>query len=69
MLLVLLACCLLLLLLLLAKMCCSSLDPNKGVEPRQGKPSSVIKTQTGTELGPSLGYRAGFTLSRFYTTF
>ena len=25
-----------------------------GVKPRQGKPSSVIKTRTMTELGPSL---------------
>ena len=25
-----------------------------GVKPRQGKPSSVIKTQTRTELGPNL---------------
>ena len=27
-----------------------------GVKPRQGKPSSVIKTRTRTELGPSLAY-------------
>ena len=38
------------------------------VKPPHGKPSSVIKTRTTTELGPSF-YRAGFTLSRFYTTF
>ena len=25
-----------------------------GVKPRQGKPSSVVKTRTRTELGPSL---------------
>ena len=25
-----------------------------GVKPRQGKPSSVIKTRTRTKLGPSL---------------
>ena len=25
-----------------------------GVKPREGKPSSVIKTRTRTELGPSL---------------
>ena len=30
--------------LLLAKMCCSSLDLKRVVKPRQGKPSSVIKT-------------------------
>ena len=55
-------CCLLLLLaaatcwccLLLAKMCCSLLDPKRGVKLRQGKLSSVIKTRTRTELGPSL---------------
>ena len=26
-----------------------------GVNPRQGKPSSVIKTTTRTELGPNVG--------------
>ena len=54
--------CLLLLLLLAACCCCLLLLkrvahpwPLKGgVKPRQGKPSSVFKTQTRTELGPSL---------------
>ena len=53
---------LMLLLLLLAAACCCCLLkrvaqpwPLKGgVKPRQGKPSSVIKTRTRTELGPSL---------------
>ena len=52
----------LLLLLLLAAACCLLLLtrvaqpwPLKGgVKPRQGKPSSVIKTPTRTALGPSL---------------
>ena len=51
-----------LLLLVLAAACCLLLLkrvaqpwPLKGgVKPRQGKPSSVIKTRTRTELGPSL---------------
>ena len=50
--------CLLLLLLAAvaaaAKTCCSSLDPKRGVKPRQGEPSSVIKSRTRTELGLSL---------------
>ena len=47
--------------LLAAAACCCLLKsvahpwPLKGcVKPRQGKPSSVIKTRTRTELGPSL---------------
>ena len=53
----------LLLLLLLAAACCLLLLLKRvahpwtlegGVKPRQGKPSSVIKTRTRTELGPSL---------------
>ena len=52
----------LLLLLLLAAVCCRCLLkrvaqpwPLKGrVKPRQGKPSSVIKTRPRNELGPSL---------------
>ena len=51
-----------LLLLLLAAACCLLLLKRvahpwtlKGdVKPRQGKPSSVMKTRTRTELGPSL---------------
>ena len=43
------ACCLLLL------KCVAHPWPLKGgVKPRQGKTSSVIKTRTRTELGPSL---------------
>ena len=50
------------LLLLLAAACCLLLlkrvahpwPPKGGVKPRQGKHSSVIKTRTRTELGPSL---------------
>ena len=47
-------------LLLLAACCCllkrvAQPWPLKGgVKPRQGKPSSVIKTRRRTELGPSL---------------
>ena len=49
------ACCLLLLLLLLLLKCVAHPWPLKGgVKPRQGKPSSVIKSRTRTELGPSL---------------
>ena len=51
-----------LLLLLLAAACCLLLlkrvahpwTLKGGVKPRQGKPSSVMKTRTRTELGPSL---------------
>ena len=46
---------------LLAACCCCLLKRvaqpwrlKGGVKPRQGKPSSVIKTRTRTELGPSL---------------
>ena len=56
------ACCCCLLLLLLAACCLLLLKrvahpwPLKGgVKPRQGKPSSVMKTRTRNELGPSLG--------------
>ena len=45
-------CCLLLLLLL--KCVAHPWTLKGGVKPRQGKPSSVIKTRTRTELGPSL---------------
>ena len=49
------ACCLLLLLLLLLLKRVAHPYPLKGgVKPGQGKPSSVIKTQIRTELGPSL---------------
>ena len=43
------ACCLLLL-----KRVAQPWPLKGGVKPRQGKPSSVIKTRTRTELGPSL---------------
>ena len=45
------ACCCLLLLL---KRVAHPWPLKGGVKPRQGKPSSVIKTRTRTELGPSL---------------
>ena len=45
---------LLLLLLLLLKRVAHPWTLKGGVNPRQGKPSSVIKTRTRTELGPSL---------------
>ena len=45
---------LLLLLLLLLKRVAHPWPLKGGVKPRQGKPSSVIKTRTRTELGPSL---------------
>ena len=46
-------CCLLLLLLLLLLKRVAQPWPLKGgVKPRQGKPGSVIKTRTRTELGP-----------------
>ena len=48
------ACLLLLLLLLLLKRVAQPWTLKGGVKPRQGKPSSVIKTRTRTELGPSL---------------
>ena len=50
------ACCLLLLLLLLLllKRVAHPWTLKGGVKPRLGKPSSVIKTRTRTELGPSL---------------
>ena len=52
-------CCLLLLLLaacclLLLKRVAQPWPLKGGLQPRQGKPSSVIKTRTRTELGPSL---------------
>ena len=48
-------CCLLLLLLvLLLKRVAHPWPLKGGVKPRRGKPSSVIKTRTRTELGPSL---------------
>ena len=47
-------CCLLLLLLLLLKRVAHLWPLKGGVKPRQGKPSSVIKTPTRTEAGPSL---------------
>ena len=47
-------CCLLLLLLLLLKRVAHHWPLKGGVKPREGKPSSVIKTRTRTELGPSL---------------
>ena len=52
-------CCLLLLLLLLLllKRVAHPWTLKGGVKPRQGKPSSVIKTRTRTELGPSLAQR------------
>ena len=51
----LLACLLLLLLLLLLLKRVAHPWPLKGgVKPRQGNPSSVIKTQTRTGLGPSV---------------
>ena len=46
--------CLLLLLLLLLKRAAHPWTLKGGVKPRQGKPSSVIKTRTRTELGPSV---------------
>ena len=46
--------CLLLLLLLMLKRVAHPWTLKGGVKPRQGKPSSVIKTGTNTELGPSL---------------
>ena len=45
---------LLLLPLMLAKTVAQPWPLKGGVKPRQGKPSSVIKTRTRTELGPSL---------------
>ena len=45
---------LLMLMLLLLKAVAHSWPLKGGVKPRQGKPSSVIRTQTRTELGPSL---------------
>ena len=54
---ILIACCcclLLLLLLLLLKRVAHPWTLKGGVKPQQGKPSSVIKTRTRTELGPSL---------------
>ena len=45
---------LLLLLLLLLKRVAHPWTLKGGVKPPQGKPSSVIKTRTRTELGPSL---------------
>ena len=49
------ACLLLcLLLLLLLKRVAHPWSLKSGVKARQGKPSSVIKTRTRTELGPSL---------------
>ena len=47
------ACCLLLL-LLLPKCVAHPWTLKGGVKPAWGKPSSVIKTQTRTELGPNL---------------
>ena len=46
--------CLLLLQLLLLKRVAHPWPLKGGVKPRQGKPSSVIKTRTRTDLGPSL---------------
>ena len=51
------ACLLLLLLLLLLKRVAHPWTLKGGVKPRQGKPSSVIKTRTRTELGPSVAQR------------
>ena len=51
------ACCCLLLLLLLLKRDAHPWPLKGGVKPRQGKPSSAIKTRTRTELGPSLAER------------
>ena len=55
------ACCCLLLAAACCCYCCCLLKRvahpwtlKGGVKPQQGKPSSVIKTQTRTELGPSL---------------
>ena len=47
-------CCCCCLLLLLLKRVAHPWTLKGGVKPRQGKPSSVIKTRTRTELGPSL---------------
>ena len=48
------SCLLLLLLLLLLTRVAHPWPLKGGVKPRQGKPSSVIKTRTSTELGPSV---------------
>ena len=40
-------------LLLLLKCVAHPWTLKRGVKPRQGKPNSVIKTRTRTELGPS----------------
>ena len=48
------ACSLLLLLLLLLKRVAHPWPLKGGAKHGQGKPSSVIKTRTRTELGPSL---------------
>ena len=48
------SCCCCLLLLLLLKCVAHTWPLKGGVKLRQGKPSSVIKTRTRTELGPSL---------------
>ena len=47
-------CCCCYCLLLLLKRVAQPWTLKGGVKPRQGKPSSVIKTRTRTELGPSL---------------